>query len=178
MDEFHKHNWAGFTYPTGYMRSLFEYTLEHPFKSGLEVGFDAGCSAIALLRACPEARLFSVDIGECQHGQSLMREAEKEVQLRHSFLQADSRVHLPAIKGLLYDMIYIDGDHLYDAVKQDLFNADELLAPGGYMIVDDANPNHQHFGVGRAVEEFMITRGYAKWELPGSPSEAVVLRRI
>ena len=132
------------------------------------------------MRACPDARLFSLDISLCAPGVARIRTSD--VTERLSFRCCDSREVLPTLTELYgekpFDFIYIDGDHLYDAVKQDLFNADKLLADGGYMIVDDANPNHRHFGVGRAVAELCAERGYQKWDLPGSPSEAVILRRV
>ena len=175
MEEFESFDWNQVTYPTNYMRALFDYVRAHPFKTGLEVGFDQGASALAFLRACPEARLLSFDIVLCAKGNAMMR--TDPVSPRFSFRICDSRVDLLTLEGE-FDFIYIDGDHLYDTVKQDLFNADRLLADGGYMIVDDANPTHSHFGVGRAVDELCAEKGYTKAALGGSPSEAVVLRRI
>ena len=173
-------NWDGITYGGAHIKALFDYVKEHPFKNGLEVGFDQGASALAFLRACPEARLLSLDIDLCGVGNARVRTSE--VTSRFSFRCCDSREVLPSLEETYgpkpFDFIYIDGDHLYDAVKQDLFNADKLLADGGYMIVDDANPNHEHFGVGKAVAELCAERGYQKWDLAGSPSEPVILRRI
>lgn len=176
MDKkYEDYNWEGITYGGAYIKALFDYAKDHPFKHGLEVGFDQGASALAFLRACPEATLFSLDIAPCEVGNRRLETSD--VISRFSFSQCDSREVLPQMEET-FDFIYIDGDHLYDAVKQDLFNADKLLIEGGYMIVDDANPNHQHFGVGRAVIELCEQKGYHKWDLEGSPSETIILRRI
>lgn len=170
-------NWEGITYSGSYIKALFDWVKDHPFMNGLEVGFDQGASALAFLRACPEARLLSVDIDLC--GPANARVRTSEVSERFSFRCGDSRIELIDMISQYgekaFDFIYIDGDHLYDASKQDLFNAHPLLKDGGYMIVDDANPNHQHFGVGRAVDEFCSEFNYHKVDLPGSSSEAVVL---
>lgn len=172
--------WDDLKYPSSYMVSLFNYVKEHPFKKGLEVGFDQGASALAFLRACPEGKLLSIDIAECAVANE--RLDGSDVTDRFEFKQADSRLYLREAfwreHARSFDFIYIDGDHLYDAVKQDLLNAVNVLSDDGYMIVDDANPNHSHFGVGRAVNEFCTNHGYYKEPLEGSPSEAVVLRRL
>lgn len=178
------YKWDGITYGGAYIKALFDYVKEHPFKNGLEVGFDQGASALAFLRAAPDCHLMSVDIVECPLGKQRVTSSDTDTTVR-SFVDrltlytADSRQFLVGLKhqGKKFDFIYIDGDHLYDAARQDLFNADELLTEDGYMIVDDANPNHQHFGVGKAVAELCAERKYDKWDLVGSPSEAVVLRR-
>lgn len=182
--KFEDFTWEGFGYPSGYIKALFDYVSAHPFKKGLEVGFDEGASALAFLRACPDAHLHSVDIAECQPAEDMIHRYIPEWHDRFFFYggtdsrrflgEAFSRQHYDQ----KFDFIYIDGDHLYDAVKLDLHNSLNLLANGGYMIVDDADPSHQHFGVGRAVDEFCAEYGYQKWDLEGSPSKAVVLRRI
>ena len=62
MKTFDEFDWNGCVFPKEYMKSLFEYTQQHPFKNGLEIGFDAGCSALAFLRANPDSILWSMDI--------------------------------------------------------------------------------------------------------------------
>jgi len=60
-----------------------------------------------------------------------------------------------------YDMIYIDGDHSYEATVLDINNFDSCLKNGGFMIVDDASdfiklPPHRFKGivdVSRAVQD-------------------------
>lgn len=36
-----------------------------------------------------------------------------------------------------YDLIYIDGDHSYNGVKQDLINYSKLVKLGGFLVLDD-----------------------------------------
>ena len=72
-----------------------------------------------------------------------------------SFLQAQDDNH--------YDVIYIDGDHSYEGVKQDLTVAFRKIKNNGYIMGHDyeMNMNKAHhiydFGVKRAVDEFCIT---------------------
>ena len=62
-----------------------------------------------------------------------------------------------------YDIIYIDGDHSYNGVKQDLTHAYSKIKNGGYIMGHDYEMNMQkalhnyNFGVKRAVDEFCIT---------------------
>lgn len=37
-----------------------------------------------------------------------------------------------------FDIVYIDGDHSYDVALADLKNYGPLVAPGGYLVIDDA----------------------------------------
>jgi predicted O-methyltransferase YrrM len=37
-----------------------------------------------------------------------------------------------------WDMIYIDGNHEYEAVAQDFANCAKVLSPGGKIILDDS----------------------------------------
>lgn len=44
---------------------------------------------------------------------------------------------LPALKDNYFDLIYIDGQHTYDAVMLDISHAKRLIAPGGVICGDD-----------------------------------------
>jgi len=62
-----------------------------------------------------------------------------------------------------YDIIYIDGDHSYNGVKQDLQNAFKKIKNGGYIMGHDYEINIKkaktiyEFGVKQAVDEFCVT---------------------
>jgi len=61
-----------------------------------------------------------------------------------------------------YDIIYIDGDHSYEGVKNDLINSFHKIKNGGYIMGHDYETNTEKtkniydFGVKRAVDEFCI----------------------
>jgi len=60
------------------------------------------------------------------------------------------------------DWIYIDGDHRYEAVKNDLDKYFPKVKPGGFIICDDYHyAGHWEDGVTKAVDEFMM-RGLVK----------------
>jgi predicted O-methyltransferase YrrM len=70
-----------------------------------------------------------------------------------------------AEEGAMYDLVFIDADHSYEAVKRDAALAFPLLAPGGCLVFHDygspADP-----GVAKAVHELGGLGWFAK--LPGT----------
>jgi len=45
------------------------------------------------------------------------------------------------LKGISFDIIYIDGDHTFDTVIKDINNYAPLIKPGGFLVMDDASNN-------------------------------------
>jgi predicted O-methyltransferase YrrM len=64
----------------------------------------------------------------------------------------DSRLVLPRLRGY-WDIIYIDGCHEYDVVKEDIKNSWPLLEEGGILLLDDYGMDD----VKKAVDEFIQT---------------------
>ncbi len=60
------------------------------------------------------------------------------------FVRGDSREAVPALAAampeLRYDYILVDGSHKEEDARTDLINAIPLLAPGGFIVCDDAGP--------------------------------------
>jgi hypothetical protein len=63
-----------------------------------------------------------------------------------------------------FDFIYVDGDHSFDAVYNDLIAYERKLKPGGVLIGNDylcsSKPIHNHYGVVAAVTHFCKVKGY------------------
>lgn len=77
------------------------------------------------------------------------------------------------------DLIFIDGDHHYEPVKQDIERAKEYVTPEGLMVLHDYkrpgwgyppyDPNHPHHGpndpwagVAKAIDEFLVV---GEWKI-------------
>ena len=60
-----------------------------------------------------------------------------------SILQGSSEEILPYIKGGVADIIFIDGDHSYDAVLRDITVSSILLKDGGILCGDDLELQYQ-----------------------------------
>jgi len=77
--------------------------------------------------------------------------------------KSDSVKFLQSKDDNTYDIIYIDGDHSYNGVKNDLINAFSKIKNGGYIMGHDYEMNmkkarnNYNFGVKEAVDEFCIT---------------------
>jgi hypothetical protein len=54
-------------------------------------------------------------------------------------------------------LAFIDGDHSYDAVRQDIAHAERFLVPGGWICFDDAFSCYD--GVDRAITDAVINSG-------------------
>lgn len=77
-------------------------------------------------------------------------EAEQVVVLRMASMRAASEFE----DGSL-DFVYIDGDHTYESVKQDLDLYERIVKPGGVLTGDDyGDPGWWDNGVTKAVDEF------------------------
>ncbi len=66
------------------------------------------------------------------------------------------------------DIVYLDADHSYNAVKKDIQVLKDLIKPGGLFVFNDFTMFSIHemllYGVARAVTEFVIEE---KWEVVG-----------
>lgn len=60
----------------------------------------------------------------------------------------------PGLAGVRARLVFIDGDHSYEAVKLDIENALRVLAPNGWICFDDAFSHYD--GVDKAIREFII----------------------
>jgi hypothetical protein len=67
------------------------------------------------------------------------------------------------------DWIYIDGDHTYDFVWQDLLLAERKIKPGGLIAGDDyGTPGWWEDGVTRAVDAFVRERRVEDFRVVGN----------
>lgn len=79
------------------------------------------------------------------------------------FYKSESSEYLKSKDDNYYDIIYIDGDHSYNGVKNDLMNAFNKIKNGGYIMGHDYEMNMTkakniyNFGVKQAVDEFCNT---------------------
>lgn len=133
-----------------------------------EIGTYRGASSEMMLRLLPEARVVSIafvnpaetrqfnnaDLGEDEVG-ALVSPANR---VRYTQLIGDSHRIDPAAfvreHGQM-DLVFIDGDHSRDGVRQDTELADAILAPGGAIAWHDANPKKRYIGSRLFLEEDM-----------------------
>ena len=124
-------NKAGAFYRPNYERGMLIYALikKYDIKSYLEIGYGRGyscfCAALAMCENGNDGKVFTVDPALSQEQvQGLTQVFPNEWFQRVSFFKSTSDEFFQN-KGLkeTFDMIYIDGDHRYDAVRNDWTNS-------------------------------------------------------
>lgn len=141
---------------------MWQRWISKDIKRALEIGSFEGMSAIWLLDYVPGLKVTCVDTfcpgfddvtGEYE--QRFDRNVE-EYGNRVTKIKGRSQDVLKTFsKRSKFDLIYIDGHHSYEAVKEDIALTWPLLKKGGMLIFDDYN--NLEFGVKQAVDEFLKT---------------------
>jgi cephalosporin hydroxylase len=112
----------------------------------VEIGSFAGSSLFlnckALKRIAPQLQGFAIEPGGHPQFYEVLKHLQGDVTHLHMF----SHQAAPQLKQVfeqdsrLPTFIFVDGDHTYEGVKQDIIDYFPLLAPGGIMIFHDYLP--------------------------------------
>ncbi len=141
----------------------------------IEIGVERGETAEALLRVFPRLRIALIDPWQVSRAsphdgdnhQANMLQTMDRLKVWRENGQAkiiashscDAVKHAPK----RCDWIFIDGDHRYKGVKNDLNLYWPKLRPGGLMVGDDYNSSMEQargtWGVKKAVDEFVEKMG-------------------
>jgi predicted O-methyltransferase YrrM len=111
-----------------------------------EFGTFLGRTTLHLARACPDAAVTTLDLPAEENPWAFgphvgsyfagTPEAARITQIRHSSMTFD-----PSPLAGTMDFVWVDGDHGYEAVKNDTGKALALLAPGGVILWHDFGPD-------------------------------------
>lgn len=116
-----------------YAEEIYRLVQDHPYKKALEIGCMWGVSTLAILLA-GKGTLLSVDSSDGTHaGDEVWRNG---LGPRWSFRLSRSDRFFGQNKDD-FDLIYVDGSHEYKDVKNDLFQAWNILRPKGLLFLDD-----------------------------------------
>jgi predicted O-methyltransferase YrrM len=109
-----------------------------------EIGFNAGFSSHALLRAHPDLQVISYDLGQRRSTRAAKRLVDQRFPRRHTLIWGDSRNTVPEFKAsnpaVRFDLVFIDGGHSYEVAKADIVNMKPLCTEKTVVIVDDLMP--------------------------------------
>lgn len=108
-------------------------------KNVLEIGFNAGHSSELFLENS-SANVFSFDIGDHNYLLLGKRNLDSRFPGRHTLILGDSGKTVPMFakhSTVKFDVLFIDGNHEYDAAVGDLMNCAEVAAPNAYVLFDD-----------------------------------------
>ena len=142
-----------------------------------EIGTYQGDFARAILDIMAPEKLHLADItfSLCRADVLADPRVERHEGLSVPFLQSCADASL--------DMIYVDADHGYDAVRADAAAAAPKVKPGGFLVFNDfariIRPGFGVLGVHQAVCEFAVTSGWsvAFFCLEGEALYDIALRR-
>jgi hypothetical protein len=132
--------------------TLHNITIKHEIKQSLEVGFLFGTSALAILLAYQKKGILNdsmhIAIDPFQKsswdnaGRIILKSAgfENNIKITDDY----SCFALPDLikQNQKFDLIYIDGSHLFEDVFADFYFSDKLLTAGGIVLFDDNSDPH------------------------------------
>ena len=135
-------------------------------KSIMEIGFNAGHSALLFLaNTPPETKVVSFDLGEYAYVFAAKRYIDAAFPGRHTLVTGDSTVTIPKYEEqvahrmkdpntappMRFDFIFIDGGHQNDIPMKDILNSQRLARDGRTVVaIDDISrdPSRQaHYTV-------------------------------
>jgi predicted O-methyltransferase YrrM len=123
-------------------------------RSIAEIGFNAGVSSFNFLDANHQATVYSFELGHFAYTMAAKWHLDRMFPRRHRLILGDSVHTVPQFHarhpGLVFDLIFIDGGHPYDAAMADLCNMRCLAHAGTVLVMDDITPWNPH-GVGPAA---------------------------
>ena len=138
-----------------------------------EVGVAFGATSETLLREIPQLELLMVDpwrvYYQGQRGFDYFERSFATAVERVSFagdrakiFRADSIYAAPWVPDESFALVFIDGDHRYEAVRDDLTAWWRKVAPGGLLTGHDYHSRKNQsgaWGVKKAVDEFVERKG-------------------
>ena len=130
------------------------------FKVGniLEIGTYTGEATLLLSKLFPTSRITTIDLPDddpvlvstYKRGDPDKLKIYKEQQKKNlvspqiTFLQINS-FFIPSVIKEKFDLVWIDGGHLYPEIAWDICNAYHLTNKGGYIMCDDVITNNKGF---------------------------------
>lgn len=140
------------------------------FKTGAEIGVEKGVYSEVLAKANPQLLLYCIDPWKVYEKYS---DFKNQGQLNTNYKIAQKRLSpynckiirksttgaLPQFKMSSLDFVYIDGNHTYEYVWEDLAGWSEKVRPGGIISGHDYRARRkEHVGVGEAVDKYTQER--------------------
>lgn len=149
---------------------LAKYFGELGFKKGAEIGTCYGAYAERLYQNIPGLSLIAVDNWDNpettrrERGRTVTVEAKARAKLAPYGATIIKKSSMEAVKDVpdeFLDFVYIDADHTYEAVKEDIREWSRKVRPGGIVSGHD----YYEFKSGRggiipAVDEYIAKYGY------------------
>jgi len=114
-------------------------------KNIMEIGFNAGHSAVLFLENNSSINVTSFDIGEHDYVNVGKKYIDINYPSRHTLIIGNSIESVPIFinrNSVTFDLIFIDGGHEYNVAKVDLENCKKLSHKNTIVIMDDTTYTH------------------------------------
>lgn len=147
----------------------------------LEIGAFAGGSASLIASHPSVSQVFSIDIGVPIHKEIPIRNVNKykHANCNYTYIEGDSRDHnvIESVYKMIseVDILFIDGNHTYDAVIADFNNYKKLVNTNGFIIFDDYLDSTHSPEVRPAVDH-IVSGLDGEYEIVGSLSYDLLRR--
>lgn len=140
----------------------------------LEIGAFAGGSASLVSMSEKVKKVYSIDIGNPINKEIPIRNVNKfkhnqcDYEYIHGNSNSDNIVKYVSNKIPKIDILFIDGDHKFDAVINDFHNYKDLVINGGYIVFDDYLDEFHSPEVKGAVDSIAENLNKNEYEVIGS----------
>src|SRR5688572_21614184 len=119
--------------PSVHRDTLVKLVQQHGWTRGAELGVDKGILFGMLLRECPALNLIGVDTFPNPERSRRVFELEKTEVDRALVLSGTTRDCSEGVRDGALDFVFIDADHGYQAVKEDIELWRPKVRPGGWL---------------------------------------------
>lgn len=136
-----------FNFDEGFSQQVEEQTsflknivINPSIKYVMEIGFNGGHSSELFLSSNQNIEVVSFDIGEHSYVKLGKEFIDKTYPNRHQLIIGNSLETVPYYSNNVnkkFDVIFIDGGHIYDVAKGDIINCKKLAHDKSIVIMDD-----------------------------------------
>jgi len=140
----------------------------------MEIGTFAGGSASLMSKNQKVKKIISVDIGYPIKKEIPIKNVNnfKHDNCEYDYIEGDSKSEetIKKVYDLIknVDILFIDGDHKYNAVIKDFENYKDLVLPGGFIVFYDYLDDVHSPGVYPAVNDIVNNLDKNEYEIIGS----------
>lgn len=160
---------------------LAKYFAELGLTIGAEIGVDGGVYSAKLCEANPKLKLYCIDPWDLNEGTSRERRIRKYAEAKERLKPYNAKLirkfSMDAVKDFKdgsLDFVYIDGNHNFDYVMQDIIEWSKKVKKGGIIAGHDYSDG-AHVGVKDAVDLY-VKHHFLKLELLNVPNATCIPR--
>ena len=156
---------------------LYDVFAELGFTKGVEVGVYRGWNAKVMCDRIPNLKLFAVDFWKGYSAKRTqkkqdryLRQAKRHLRnhIKNKSVKLIRKASMAAVKDFedeSLDFVYIDSNHNFDVVMEDIIEWSKKLRPGGIMSGHDYYRRERERGVILAVNTYVRAHRIKPWFL-------------